>query len=175
MPKHYDIPPVEGHDPQIGLLLAALNDSTREWRENLGTPTVEAMTWQSVPNGHSIGALLLHIIDCEAYWLETFVAGQSRPEGEEALLLCHETKQDDALWPVPPSKPLEWYFELHDKIRQRVFDAVRGIDPTKTYGEGEFSCTFRWVVAHLVEHDSYHGGQAVLLHEEWKKSQHHGQ
>lgn len=169
MSRFYDVAPLEGYHPEIGLLLASLADSTREWRENLGRPGRKAIVWQQYTDGPSIGAVILHLIDTEAYWLETYAAGRPSPPGETELLLARETKQDSGRWPVPPSEPIEWYFDLHDRIRARVWEAVRGIEPERRYGSGKFSCTFRWIVAHVLEHDSYHGGQAVLLHQAYRR------
>jgi len=167
---HYDVRPLEGHHPETGLLLASLVDSTREWRENLESPSVEAVTWQPWPDSHSIGALILHIIDVESYWFETFAAKQERDPEETKLFLSEETQQYGGKWPAPPAEPLSWYFALHDRIRARAFDALRDIAPDTVFERKDFTCTLRWVVAHVVEHDSYHGGQAVLLHEMWKKT-----
>ena len=33
--EHYDVAPVEGMHPELGLLVATWRDSSREWRSNL--------------------------------------------------------------------------------------------------------------------------------------------
>jgi uncharacterized damage-inducible protein DinB len=35
---------------------------------------------------------------------------------------------------------------------------------------GKSDYSLAWIVAHLVQHDSYHGGQIVMLNQMWKKS-----
>jgi uncharacterized damage-inducible protein DinB len=167
--RSYDVSPVEGYDPQVGLLLATLDDSTREWRENLGQPPVEAITWRPAEGFHSIGALILHMIDTEVYWLEEFAAGKKMSDEETRLLMVQEIKQDDVQWPRPHAEPIEWYYDLHDRTRQRVVEAIRGMPPETRLGGEEFACTLRWTLAHVAEHDAYHGGQAVMLHELWKR------
>ena len=109
------------------------------------------------------------LIDVEAYWFETFAANHKRDPEELKVLMSEETKQDDGIWPTPPAEPIEWYFQFHQKVRKRSYEAIRNIDPTKVYEGRQASFTLRWIVAHVVEHDSYHGGQAVLMHEMWKK------
>jgi uncharacterized damage-inducible protein DinB len=168
--KFFDVEPAEGFDPQIGLLLATLNDSTLEWRENLGEPPVEAILWQPAEGFHSIGALILHMIDTEVYWLEEFAAGRAMTEDEKRLLMTLEIKQDSVQWPVPHAQPIQWYYDLHDRTRRRVIESIRGMNPERRLGDDSFGCTLRWVLAHVAEHDAYHGGQAVLLHELWKKT-----
>lgn len=164
----FDVEPLPGYDPEIGILLAGLQDSTREWREELGKPSARAIVWQARPGGHSIGSVILHIIDVEAYWFETFAAGVRRDPAELKLLLSKEVKQYGGKWPLPHEKTVAWYYDLHDRIRARAFGALKGIEPTKRLERRNYGVTLRWVVAHVLEHDAYHGGQAVLLHDLWK-------
>lgn len=167
-----DIQPLEGYEPEIGLLLAMLVDSTREWRLHLGELPDEAVTWQVGPNGYSVGALILHLIDVEDYWLRNVAAGLSRDPEESALYLSEETDQEHCEWPAPPARPLSWYLELHDSVRARAFEALRNVAP-----DARIECpdwdrvyTVRWIVCHTLQHDSYTGGQAVAMHELWLKS-----
>lgn len=170
MARLYDVNALPGYDPEIGLLLGALEDSTREWRESLGRPSVEAIVWQPTADAHSIGAVLLHMIDAEAYWLQSVLGGQRMSAEDSRLLMSEETRQYGGVWPTPPSEPIEWYFDLHERFRARSLEAMVGVDPARKIERKETTFTARWVVAHVVEHDSYHGGQAVLLHELYKKS-----
>jgi uncharacterized damage-inducible protein DinB len=167
----HDTPLLEGYDPEIALLLSALEDGTRNWRENLGSPSVEAIVWQPQPDSYSIGGLLLHLIDCEDGWFHAFAAGNPRDPAEVALFLSDETDQYVGSWPTPPAEPIEWYFELHDRIRARAFESLKGVEATKVYDRParNYQCTLRWVVAHVLQHDSYTGGQAVAMHELWKR------
>lgn len=169
MSKLRDVERIEGFDPEVGLLLGALAGSTRQWRNNLEEPPVDAIIWQPAPNMHSIGALILHMIDSEQYWLECFAGGKRRTPKENKLFLSKETRQYGPHWPVPPAEPIEWYYELQDRIRARSIETIRNIEPDRQFDRKDATFTFRWVLAHAVEHDAYTGGQAVLLHELWKK------
>jgi len=166
--KIYDVVPRAGLDPELGLLIAALDDSTREWRSNLELPPVEAIVYQPWPDAYSIGALILHMIDCELHWFEGFVAKKRRKKADSVLLLSDEVHQYGGRWPTPPAEPIEWYFDLQDRYRARSVAALVGEDPARVVERKNCSVSVRWVLAHVVEHDSYHGGQAVLLHEMWK-------
>lgn len=167
--KTYDLQIPQTKHPEVGLLLGVLEDSTREWLDNLEEPTVEAITWQSFPNAPSIGAELLHLIDTEAYWFETFLARRRRPAGETALLLAKETRVDSGSWPTPPAEPLEWYLGHLRRIRARAWNAIKDMAPTDFRRSEKWEMSVRWVIGHVIQHDSYHGGQAVLLHEQFKR------
>ena len=167
---HFDVEPLPGYREDIGLLLASLEDSTREWRGEMGEPPIEAITWQIKPGSYSIGGLLLHIAEVELYWFEEFAAGKTLDPEEMKRLMSDEIKQDEGKWPTPPAEPISWYYAMHDDIRRRILETLKGVDPDCKYDKrSDMSTTLRWVLAHVVEHDSYHGGQAVLLHEVWKQ------
>lgn len=161
-----DVTPVEGLDVQVGLLLAMLDATTIEWRGELEMEEVseDAIVWQPFPNGHSIGALILHIVDVEAYWLYQIAAGKERTQEEKDRLLSDATQQDAVSWPVPPRQPLAWYFAQLDAIRERTRQTIRELNNPEHLGsrrDTEF--TLRWLLFHVIAHEAYHGGQAVLL------------
>jgi uncharacterized damage-inducible protein DinB len=164
--KHYDIELQAGLEPQVGALLATLEDTTKEWCGEIKgvRPGKEAVVWQPFPNGHSIGVLILHMADVEAFWLHQVAAGRTLSPQEERRLLSSETEQYAVRWPAPPRQTLAWYLAIHDEIRARTREIVASInDPEHagTYGSNTF--TLRWLLNHVITHEAYHGGQAVLL------------
>jgi len=167
-----DIQPLEAYDAGIGLLLAGLVDSTREWRLHLGELPDEAVVWQVAPNGYSVGGLILHLIDVEDYWFRNVAAGLSRDPAESVLYLSEETDQEHCEWPTPPAKPLSWYLELHDSVRTRAFEALKDLAPDTRIERPDWDrvYTLNWIVCHVLQHDSYTGGQAVAMHQLWLKS-----
>ena len=162
-----DLTPLPGYLEPYGTLLATLQDGSREWREELGHPDPKHIVWQAVPKGHSIGALLLHIAEVETWWIEVVCLGREFDPAEEKLYLSDEIDQYAGSWPIPPEKPISYYFDLLDRVRARTLESVKSFEPGDTVrvrSNGD-SATLRWILAHVVEHDSYHGGQAVLMHE----------
>lgn len=169
----FDATPLPGYPLEHGLLLSALNDGTREWRGELGEPTEDALVWQARPGGHSIGGLLLHMAVVERLWTEVWCLNRPLTAEERETYQANESDVDNGVWPTPPRKPFEWYWELLMDARGRVHRAVKEFPAP----EAEFTTpwggtvTTRWTLAHLVQHDSYHGGQAVLLHDLFKSMQ----
>lgn len=168
-----DIVPIPDFDPSIGLLLACLADSTYEWRGELGEPSSDAIVWQPHPGGPSIGSQLMHLIAVESFWFEVVAAGKPRLPEQDELLRIDETDVDEGEWANAYSKPIGWYLDLHDKVRARSWQALKGLDAEKVVELRGRERTIRWIVGHVVQHDSYHGGQAVLLHEQFKRD--HGE
>ncbi|MCI2430864.1 DinB family protein [Candidatus Acetothermia bacterium] len=170
-----DVKPVAGLDPQVGLLLTMLDDGTKEWREELGEIEVpdEAVIWQPFPQGHSIGAVILHIASVEAFWLQGVADGRPLSPEERKILLDDETDQYAIRWPTPPRHPLAWFYEQHDRIRKETHRTIQRLaDPEHLGRRGERSYTLRWLLHHVITHEAYHGGQAVLLALQYARRKH---
>ncbi len=167
---HCDLTWPETQSPDLGALVATLKDGTLEWRDNLGLPSPEAIIWSPYPNGPSIGGLLLHLASTELFWIQKVANGvEISPEHPAEK---YDSTMDQYLphWPIPPNEPIQWYFKIQDDTRTEMIDLILAHnDPSRGYENRRGSFTYRWILAHIVEHDSYHGGQAVLLHEMFKK------
>lgn len=156
-------------DAEIALALAMLGDGTREWRKHMGDISDDVLSWQPFTNGHSIGTVLLHMADVEGNWLHDAAHGKTRTKQELQTLLSEETQQGVVNWPAPPARPQAWFYEQQDAVRARTVESFRnvtGITDTRPFRDTRF--TLRWLLSHVVAHESYHGGQAVLLHEMYK-------
>ena len=149
---------------EINNWLAQLDQATREWMSQLdeNITGVELM-WQAFPNGHSIGALLVHIAEVEAYWLHHICCGQPY-EDMENTALGSEIDQFAVLWPTPPPHPLDYYKALLGSTREKTKALIGSLDnPNHTALRGDKEFTLSWLMTHVIIHEAYHGGQAVLL------------
>ena len=147
-----------------------LDDTTAEWRRELGRVGADVVRWQPAENAHSIGALILHVADVEGFWLHEIAAGCPMPESDVKLFLSRETQQYSGVWPKPPRKPLSWYYAQHDRIRARTRELLSSMDkPEKRCTRGTRELTLRWLIYHVITHEAYHAGQAVLIASLYKK------
>lgn len=154
-------------------MVATWQDGTREWRGEFETITAEEMTWQPYENGPSIGGCILHMANCDAWWLQVVGAGGELDQTNPAVAYDNELDQDAHVWPTPPAESPEWYFNILEQQRAESIALIAAHnDPSSVHTRPSGnSFTYRWIVAHLVQHDSYHGGQCVMLHEMWKRRQ----
>lgn len=163
MPDRDAVPP-EGYHPTYAALLAALQDGTEEWLAEIGEPSEEAIIWQPWPNGSSIGAQVLHMASVEVGWLQTYCLGIPKTEEQRALFMDGLRDVDEGIWPTPHAKPWSWYVDLMAQVRQQTLEAVKQYpDPALIVPGRDGARTYRWVLAHVVQHESYHFGQAVML------------
>jgi uncharacterized damage-inducible protein DinB len=170
---HLDAKPLEGYPEPYGLLCAILQDGTNEWRGELNPGlTEDALVWQPVPGAHSIGAIILHMISAETFWFEKFALDLEPDPEESRLLLSSEGDIDSWQWPVAPRMPLKDYFALQDSIRSRILERIKlWPSPETSKGLHGMERTMRWVFGHVIQHEAYHGGQAVLLSRLWEVQQ----
>jgi len=158
----HDLQPPVTDDSNAALLIAMLEDDTRNWRGDLDAVPDEAIYWQPYPDSHSIGAILLHIADAEAYWLHQVLTGVPLSEETKQLLMSDEVEQFAGKWGTPPKQPLAWYYEQQDKVRKQTLENLKAhSDPSALYGERQF--TLRWLLHHVITHEAYHAGQVSLL------------
>lgn len=182
IPPVRDLPAATASNLEIALLLRLLDESTAHWRnemlyqmsnqfpEGWGRiePTIDQIVWQPFAGGHSIGALLLHMAGVEIFWLHDVGSGRTIAEEKDPLLLAWPADQDavdNVQWPTPPRQPLSWYFGQLDAVRARTKDLLQTATPddvhTRQADGAQF--TMRWLLGYVNVHESYHGGQCVLL------------
>lgn len=166
-----DAVPLPGYPEPYDLLAAILLDGTVEWRLELWDTDIkpETMTWRPRPGGPSMGAIILHMIVAELFWFEKCALGQPLSDEDRKSILCDEIDVDAGIWPDPPYEPLSWYVQLQDGYRARTLEALKRWAPADTLVEGpDRQCSLRWIFGHVIQHESYHGGQIVMLYHMWK-------
>jgi uncharacterized damage-inducible protein DinB len=173
LPDLLDLPKVAGLECEIATLASTMQDVTREWRQELGVVGRDALRYRSREDGRSIGALLLHLADCEDYWIQE-VAGGRKPDPERrAKFLSKETNQYAGDWPDAPKLPLKAYYAMMDEVRAETLALLTKLGPAdlvvrRPGGGREF--TLRWILVHLIQHEPYHAGQCVLLKDQYLRS-----
>ena len=168
----FDVAPVEGFAPEVGLLVATLDAGTYEWKDELGGIDEDRLVRSPFEGGPSIGALLLHVAECEAWWIEEVVGGRTLAEGFLQRVQAAETRQYEGVWPDAPRMPFEGFVSILDEVRERTKEILRGESADRAVPIPEHlravapereGFTVRWIVAHVAQHEAYHGGQAVMV------------
>lgn len=152
-----------GKSATFEILRKTLDQGTREWKKFLGEVTEEQIVWQPDQGMHSIGGVLLHVMAWEAWWCEKFLAGGEIEPITASALNLSRFFDFNGKCPSPPQQPLEWYYEQLSQNRERCLLVFENLTPETKVKRGETSRSALWVYNHLTDHDSYHGGQAVLL------------
>ena len=162
--KRWSLEIPECQSNEIALLLASMNDGTREWRENLEDAPEGFSHWRPFPGGVCAGALVLHMAACERWWIDGTVLGLPVDESDLAVAYDSTFDQYDMIVPDPPAQSWGWYMEQYNAHRARTIkDLATVADAKLVRVSRDREYTVEWVVSHILQHDSYHGGQIVML------------
>ena len=162
-----DLPCPGGEPGTLTLLRTILDDTTRMRRAEIGPLTDTIVRWQVAPGTHSIGAVMMHIIETEAQWIHEVLAGEARSPEERRIQQAEATDQWNGVWADPPAESWEALLAYHDTIRQRSHALLDHLaDPTGTAPFGPRAVTARWVIKHIITHEAYHFGQIELLRQQ---------
>jgi uncharacterized damage-inducible protein DinB len=144
--------------------LTQLDQATHEWLSQLDTDVTESeLMWQAFSDGHSIGSVLTHIAEVEAYWLHHIACGEPYQDLEGEVLNA-EIDQFGIKWPTPPPHPLSFYKALLTTTREKTKLLIGALEnPNHKALRGEREFILSWLMTHVIVHEAYHGGQAVLL------------
>jgi uncharacterized damage-inducible protein DinB len=169
-PQLVSCDPVPGFSPQIGRYVAQLTETREELLRYAKTLTPDQLSWHPTDDTESIGTQLLHAAAIEWSWVfeEIFQRPDTDYDGwEEALPLRLGL-------PQVSDKPLSYFTERLDKVREEVLDALKGLtdddlsrivsSPVADGGEPPKEVfTIDWVLFHIVHHEAHHAGQIELL------------
>jgi uncharacterized damage-inducible protein DinB len=155
-------------DPDLALLVAAWSDGTREWLGEIGEVADGAIVKRHGRHGVSIGALMMHMIDCDEGWIGEMVLRRPASPPSVAGEFCKNLSVERREFPEPPAWPFTQYVDLMKATRSSLIEGLVGMTPEQEFESSSGNqFTLRWILSHLVQHDSYHGGQIVLLLEDF--------
>ena len=150
--------------PELALLAAALVEGRREWREEMQNVPVtrEALEFRLRPDGHSAAAALAHIAFVEMHWMSRLGCPCTPADGHR--FNAHLTRVNEGIWAETEGDHagiLAW----QDEIRSRTLACLISLeaDQVTEFRDEQPDYTAAWVMNHLIGHEAYHAGQAVLL------------
>ncbi len=166
--SNIDIKPAPGYPPQIGFLLAQLEDIREDTKRYTRDLTPSQLSWHPNLKVESIGTLLLHIAAVEWSWIfEDIFKRPMGPEWEIAFPIRVGK-------PQVSGEPLDFYLAKLDAVRAEIktglatltdADLDREIISPDQSGSSPpvHSYTIRWILYHLAEHEAHHRGQIAVM------------
>ena len=111
----------------------------------------DELTYAPFRGSWPVGQIMLHIPECEDFWLHSLVTGQFKPP-VEYLLQQYPTK--------------EAICGVLQATRQRtvaLLDRLSEADLNQTYRTShEETFTLAWIIWHVLEHEIHHRGELSL-------------
>ncbi|MDQ3397027.1 MAG: DinB family protein [Deinococcota bacterium] len=157
--------PSAGYEAEIGLFLAALDDTRRRTKKSLSGLPDAAVDWTVAPNTNSTGTLLYHLAAIETDWLYSEILEQPFPEHVMALF-PHDVRDEQGRLSVVAGVSLQEHLARLDATRAIFLAALQGMTPTDFYRVRhlpDYDVTPAWVLHHLMQHEAEHRGQLLTL------------
>lgn len=147
--------------PLVNDVLERLTFLHIEVAKAIGDLPLDALDWEPVADANAIGALVVHILGAERYWIETVIFGAPSERVREAEFAVRGIAAPDLLGQLEALDAdlgrLLATLQLHDLDRScRVARDGRDV-------------RVGWVLAHVVEHTALHVGQIQLTAQLWRQ------
>lgn len=154
----YEMKPVEGYSPQIGLMVYMLEDLKNRIAEEVKDLDQSQTDFLFDKDANSIGSLIMHLVSTEAYFqIETLEGRQWTDEEHERLGigagLTEESKSK------LKGKPIQHYLDLWDEVRQKTLAGLKTKDDTWFASGIDEDMNYHWAWYHVMEHSANHMGQ----------------
>ncbi len=160
-----------GFSPRLGRMLAALDDLREETVALVSDLDARSVSWVPFEGGNSIGTLLTHVAEAEAFWVLERVGG--RPLSRERRELYRMDTYGTVNAPQAPQAPVSFMLSLLADLRietREILASLRDddlegrrtwVDPADPEEREVF--TVGWILLHLLGHEAHHQGQIAMI------------
>jgi uncharacterized damage-inducible protein DinB len=159
------INPLPGYEGQIGVWLAAMQDTRQRTKNLLVDIPAEILDWDPPESGDSIGTLLYHIAAIELDWLYADILEGEEFSSEIELLFAYDVRDSSGSLTKVVGESLQDYLDRFDQVRDLFLTEMRGMSLNEFRRERQivdYSVTPEWVVHHLSQHEAEHRGQIAV-------------
>lgn len=157
------IKPESGFTPQVGILVSMLNDLSNRVERTVGEMSQKDIDFLMDENSNSIGSLVLHLAAVEAYYQVYTFEGRSFNEQELEKWDTAMNLGDDARKEFK-GHDIDYYLNIYKDVRKKTLKYLKDKDDDWLNEEPPGSTmNNHWAWFHVMEHQSSHLGQILLL------------
>jgi uncharacterized damage-inducible protein DinB len=158
--------PVPKFSREIGLFLAGLEKIRNGWREAVKDLSKSELATKILPDVQPIGTIIIHIAECEYFWIQQIVDGKEFTAEIKNMLHHDLWFKDFAAHDLDVGYCLNVLESGHQMTRETLSKFTDN-DLEKTFvrqvENGERHYSLRWIFVHLLEHDAEHKGQMLMI------------
>lgn len=153
----------EGYTPQIGVLVAMLNDLSDRVERTVKDLSVEEVDYLLDENANSIGTLIMHLAATEKiYQVYTFEKREfNKEEEKEWQVAMSMGKKAQKKF---KGNEVDEYLKVFKEVRAKTLEFLKDkADEWLTQNTFDGNMNHHWAWFHVMEHQSSHLGQILLL------------
>lgn len=160
------VEPHPGFPREIGYYLTSFQFGREQTKELLRDLTNEEIARRFLPKMHSIGAIALHLGECEYWYFQTIA--MEKEMTEEGKKLCHfcdtfETDHDKGLSAEYLINTLDTISELTREFLAGLKDEDLDKFHTRTDVTPPRELSLRWMLQLSIDHEAHHRGQISMI------------
>ena len=153
----------KGFTPQIGVLVSMLNDMSKRVERTVKDLKVNEVDFLLDENANSIGTLIMHLAATEKiYQVRTFENRSFNEEEEKewtkAMSIGKEAQKEYK------GKEIKKYLKVYNDVRKKTLEYLKDKDDAwLNTVDKEWNMNYHWAWYHVMEHQSSHLGQILLI------------
>jgi uncharacterized damage-inducible protein DinB len=159
--------PVPGVSRGIGFCLAGLEEVRAQTIKLLEDMTVPELAVRVTPDSHQIGALALHLGECEFWWIEVGLAKKEITDEDRKFAHLHDSTETDF---ASKNYSAADCVKVLGRIHRRAIETLsnysdRDLDVvfTNDAHPAGFNGNLRWILHRLTDHEANHKGQIAMM------------
>lgn len=164
--QQYGIAPIEGFSPSISYYMAGLEYARSKTRDLIKDLTAEEIATKIMPNIYSIGAITLHLCECEYYWFQSVVREREITEDEQKFAHMFDAMEND----VDRGFDAEYLLGKLNAIYEMTYELMKTLDDSSLdryfvsrYGERNTEFSLREILQRMMDHEANHRGQMAMI------------
>lgn len=164
--QQHGIAPVEGFSPAISYYVAGFEYARSKTRELIKDLTPAEIAKRIAPEIYSIGAITLHLCECEYYWFQSVVRERELSEEEQKFAHMFDAMEND----VDRGFDADYLLGKLDAIYDMTYQHLKTLDDesldkffVSRYGDRDQEFSLREILQRMADHEANHRGQMAMI------------
>ena len=164
--QKYGIVPVQGFSPAISYYMAGFEYARSKTRDLLKDMTPAEIAKKISPDIYSIGAITLHLCECEYYWFQSVVRERELSDEEKKFAHMFDAMEND----VDRGFDADYLLGKLNAISEMSYAHLRTLGDEdldkffiSRYGERDTEFSLREILQRMMDHEANHRGQMAMI------------
>jgi uncharacterized damage-inducible protein DinB len=162
----FGIAPVQGFSPAISYYIAGLEYARSKTLELIKDLTPAEIAKRIMPEVYSIGAITLHLCECEYYWFQSVVRERELSDEEKKFAHMFDALEND----VDRGFDAKYLLGKLKAISEMSYAHLKTLDDSvldkyfiSRYGERNTEFSLREILQRMIDHEANHRGQMAMI------------